>query len=102
MGSAINRNTRVDGSAAAGMAFDLEPAAEERGTFAHADKAEATGRIWSGLLEIESMAVVLNDQDGLSAVLIEGNAHLFSPGMLENVVESLLGDPVEIGFDVWS
>src|ERR671916_266547 len=86
---------RADSSALPGRALNLKRPAQACDTLAHRFQAEVS---WERARRIEALTIVANFQEDLVRVLLQPQLHTLSLGMLDRVVQSLLGDAIDCLF----
>ena len=93
-------HTNEDRRALADLALDVQCAPGERRALVHADYAEpAVVALAECGCRIESNPIVLDDHHDLAVAPLEQDVRARRPGMLEDVVQCLLRDSIEAGFN---
>src|SRR5918994_5360771 len=86
---------RADSGALSGRALDPKRPAQVCDALAHRLQAEVS---WERARRIEAPTIVANFQEDLVRVLLQPQLHTLSLGVLERVVQGLLGDAIDCLF----
>lgn len=85
----------------AGCGLDVEFSADQHGSLAHAHQSQARAAgVRGDVAHDEAAAVILDDQHCPISPVFQQDADMPCGGVLHDVVQRLLSQPVEIGFGV--